>query len=312
MMAKYRILSLDGGGLRGLITVRLLQQLSQTSGQAHWLDQVDLITGTSTGGILALGIAAGKPLEEMAGLYVNQGPKIFDDSIWDNIRDLGKTVGAEYSNKALKQTLNQIFGNTTLADLKKKVAIPTFDLDNEHPDSKKRTWKPKIFHNFAGNDSDGHQLLANVALYTSAAPTYFPSADGYIDGGVFANNPSMVALVQAISQRNIRAERANIDDIVLLSVGTGVSLSYIKGQSLDWGYAQWVKPLLNILMDGVAGISDYQAAQLLGERYQRLQVVFDSKETIEMDAVDKLKRMSQIGNTYDISQTRQWLETYWA
>lgn len=63
----------------------------------------------------------------------------------------------------------------------------------------RRTWKPKIFHNFKGDDSDGDALIANVALYTSSAPTYLPSADGYIDGGVFANNPSVVALAQAIS-----------------------------------------------------------------------------------------------------------------
>jgi uncharacterized protein len=310
-VAKYRILSLDGGGLRGLITVRLLQQLNQAPNTKGWLDKVDLIAGTSTGGILALGIAANKTLEEMANIYIKEGPKIFDDSFWDNLRDLGKSVGADYSNKALKKTLINTFGNQTLGSLTKKVTIPTFDLDNESPDSKKRTWKPKIFHNFAGNDSDAKFLLSNVALYTSAAPTYFPSADGYIDGGVFANNPSMVAMVQAISQRNQTNERANMDDIVLLSVGTGVSLSYIKGQTLDWGYAQWVKPLINILMDGVAGISDYQSAQLLGDRYQRLQVVFDSKETIEMDDVSKIDRMSVIGSTFNVNDARAWLEKYW-
>ena len=310
-MAKYRILSLDGGGLRGLITVRLLQQLNQSPSTKGWLDQADLIAGTSTGGILALGIASEKTLEDMANIYLKEGPKIFDDSFWDNLRDLGKSVGADYSNKALKKTLINTFGNQTLGALNKKVTIPTFDLDNESKDSKKRTWKPKIFHNFAGNDSDAKFLLSDVALYTSSAPTYFPSADGYIDGGVFANNPSMVALVQAISQRNKSKERANIDDIVLLSVGTGVSLSYIKGQTLDWGYAQWVKPLINILMDGVAGISDYQVAQLLGDRYQRLQIVFDSNETIALDDVSKLNRMSEIGSTFDVKQTQAWLEKYW-
>lgn len=310
-MAKYRILSLDGGGLRGLITVRLLQQLNQTPTTKGWLDKVDLIAGTSTGGILALGIASGRSLEEMANLYLLEGPKIFDDSFWDNLRDLGKSVGADYSNKALKKTLINTFGHQTLGDLSKKVTIPTFDLDNESQDNTKRTWKPKIFHNFAGSDSDAKFLLSDVALYTSSAPTYFPSADGYIDGGVFANNPSMVAMVQAISERNKNAERASIDEIVLLSVGTGVNLSYIKGPTLDWGYAQWVKPLINILMDGVAGISDYQAAQLLGDSYHRLQVVFDSKETIELDDVSKLKRMSEIGSTFDVKPTQAWLEKYW-
>lgn len=310
-MAKYRILSLDGGGLRGLITARMLQRLSDDPKIKGWLSGVDLFAGTSTGGILALGLAAGKTPQDICDLYINAGPRIFDDSIWDDIRDLGKTIGADYSNKVLKKELRNIFGSMTLGDLNKKVAIPTFDLDNQDTDDTQRRWKPKIFHNYSGDGSDAGNLAADVALYTSAAPTYFPAADGYIDGGVFANNPSLVAIAQAISQSNKQSERANIDEIVLLSVGTGVSLSYIKGNNLDWGYAQWVKPLLNILTDGVAGISDYQAREILGERYQRLQVTFAPDESIPLDAVKKIPRMNEIGNTCDISEARDWIANYW-
>jgi uncharacterized protein len=309
-MAKYRVLSLDGGGLRGLITARLLDRLNSDSKIAGWLDSVDLYAGTSTGGILALGLATGKSPNEICDLYKGMGAKIFDDSFWDNIRDLGKTVGADYANKNLKIELKNIFGSKKLKDLSKKVAIPTFDLDNEAA-THERTWKPKIFHNFKGADSDEDVLIANVALYTSSAPTYFPSADGYIDGGVFANNPSLVALAQAISKRNQPAEKASLDEVVMLSLGTGVSLTYIKGQTLDWGYAQWVKPLINVLMDGVAGISDYQARQLLDDRYHRLQIVFDPDETIPLDAVDKLDRMDQIATDYNLDKTIQWISDTW-
>ena len=310
-MGKHRILSLDGGGLRGLITARILQRLNDDPKIKGWLDDADLFAGTSTGGILALGLAAGKTPQDICDLYINAGPRIFDDSIWDDIRDIGKTIGADYSNKVLKKELRNIFGSMKLGDLKKKVTIPTFDLDNEATEDTKRTWKPKIFHNYPGSDSDAESLAADVALYTSAAPTYFPVADGYIDGGVFANNPSLVAIAQAISQSNAQSARAQIDEIVLLSVGTGVSLSYIKGNNLDWGYAQWVKPLLNILSDGVAGIADYQARQILGERYQRLQVIFAPDESIPMDAVKKIPRMNEIGYTCDISKARDWIDQYW-
>jgi len=309
-MATYKILSLDGGGLRGLITARLLHRLNTHPSIAGWLDEVDLFVGTSTGGILALGLAFGKTPDEICRLFKNRGPAIFDDSLWDDIRDLGKTIGADYSNKNLKKELIRIFGTGKLADIRKKVAIPTFDLDNEAPTAQ-RTWKPKIFHNFSGPGTDGDMLISDVALYTSAAPTYFPSADGYIDGGVFANNPSIVALVQAISSKNIASERAKLDDVVMLSVGTGVSLTYIKGKSLDWGFAQWAKPLINVLMDGVAGISDYQARQLLAERYQRLQIVFDPRETIPLDAVDKLDRMEEIVLEHDLNETIAWIQTMW-
>ena len=129
-MAKYRVLSLDGGGLRGLITVRMLEQLVGDPEIAGWLDKVDLIAGTSTGGIIALGIAAGKPLSELAALYHSKGAAIFDDSIWDDIKDIGKIIGADYSSKVLKQELKAIFGTTKLGKLQKKVAITAFDLDN--------------------------------------------------------------------------------------------------------------------------------------------------------------------------------------
>ena len=309
-MAKYRILCLDGGGLRGLITARLLARLNTHPQVAGWLSTVDLFAGTSTGGILALGLACGKTPEEICTVYKERGGVIFDDSIWDNLRDLGKTVGADYSSKGLKTELKAVFGDLKLRDITRKVAIPTFDLDNEEV-AAKRTWKPKIFHNFKGADSDGEQLVAHIAQYTSSAPTYFPSADGYIDGGVYANNPSIVALAQAISRRNQPAERAALDEVVMLSVGTGVSLTYIKGQTLDWGYAQWAQPLINVLMDGVAGISDYQARQLLDDRYHRLQIVFQPNETIALDAVDKLDRMDEIATGHPLQETVDWLRGVW-
>nr|WP_035198033.1 hypothetical protein [Acidovorax radicis] len=203
-----------------------------------------------------------------------------------------------------------MFGDLQLKDILRKVAIPTFDLDNEEV-AAKRTWKPKIFHNFKGADSDGEQLVASIALYTSSAPTYFPSADGYIDGGLYANNPSIVALAQAISRRNQPAERAALDEVVMLSLGTGVSLTYIKGQALDWGYAQWAQPLINVLMDGVAGISDYQAQQLLDDRYHRLQIVFNPNEIIALDAVDKLGRMDEIASHHPLQNAVDWIRTAW-
>jgi len=307
----YRILSIDGGGLRGLIAARMLQRLNQMPEISGWLDSADLIAGTSTGGILALGIAAGKSPEEICQLYIEKGPAIFDDSIWDDIRDFGKLIGADYSNKTLKKELKSLFNKTKLSDLRCKVAIPAFDLDNEAPSALERTWKPKIFHNYAGDDSDGNQFVKDIALYTSSAPTYFPSANGFIDGGVFANNPSMVALAQAVSSRNIPSERADIEDIVLLSVGTGVNLSYIKRKNVDWGYAQWAKPLVDIMMEGGMGISDYQVNQLIGDRYHRLQVIFEPDETIPMDSVKKIPRMDEIGRNHDISSAKEWIEQYW-
>lgn len=222
-MAKFRILSLDGGGIRGIITAIILQRLSAENSLSGWLDSVDLIAGTSTGGLLALGLAQGIDLQIIRDLYEKKGSEIFDDSWIDNLVDLGQILGAQYDNQNLERELKAIFGQMTLAQLRKKVLITSFDMDNESADPKQRCWKPKLFHNFPGTDSDGAELAYKVGLYTSAAPTYFPTVDGYVDGGVFANNPSMCALAQTQDIRS--GDRPALSDVVLLSLGTGTSLT---------------------------------------------------------------------------------------
>lgn len=306
-MSKYRILCLDGGGIRGFITARLLQRL-QTE-HPGWLDQVDLIAGTSTGGLLALALASGKSPQQVCELYAQAGEAIFDDSLLDDVKDLGKLVGADYSSAPLRAQLEDTFGDLSLGGLYRKVAIPAFDLDNGAEDDSQRSWKPKIFHNFSGSDSDAEHAVAKVALYTSAAPTYFPSVDGYIDGGVFANNPSLVALAQAIDQDNQQHERAELEQIVLLSVGTGSAKSFIEGQTLDWGFTQWGPHLIDMLMDGVAGVSDYQCRQLLGERYARLQI--ELEEPIAMDDPSQIDKMDRIASQHQLDEMNQWLRDHW-
>jgi patatin-like phospholipase/acyl hydrolase len=157
-MSKYRILSLDGGGIRGVITAVILQRLNADPRVSGWLDSTDLIAGTSTGELLALGLAHGLAPEQIREFYENKGHKVFDDSWLDDLVDLGQVMGAQYDNKNLERELKSLLGQTTLAQLKKKVLITAFDLDNESPDPTQRTWKPKLFHNFAGQDSDGAEL----------------------------------------------------------------------------------------------------------------------------------------------------------
>jgi patatin-like phospholipase/acyl hydrolase len=309
VVAKYRILSLDGGGIRGIVTAIILERLSSDESLKGWLDSVDLIAGTSTGGLLALGLAYGLDIARIRKLYEEKGDKIFDDSWLDDVIDIGKIAGADYDISNLEKELKAIFGQTTLGKLKKRVLVTTFDLDNESKDSFKRTWKPKLFHNFPGPDTDGKELVYKVGLYTSAAPTYFPSVDGYIDGGVFATNPSMCALAQ--SQDSRFKNRPLIDDVFLLSVGTGTSLVYIKGKELDWGYAQWAKPLISLMLDGITGIADYQCKQILEERYHRLAPIFPPSVSIPMDDIKKVPDMIKFANEIDLTETVKWIKKQW-
>lgn len=325
MQDKYKILSLDGGGIRGLITARLIDRLNKVDKIAGWLNDVDLIAGTSAGGLIALALSAGKEPSSIRDLYLIKGDNIFEKNVVDKV--IPNIISAKYSNENLKEELALLFGDKKLGDLNKKVAIPTFDLDAFYDFDKtkageERGWKPKIFHNFKGkrgeaeNRYDGYSdtqyLVKDVALYTSSAPTYFPIADGYIDGGVFANNPSNIAISQAITRSNKDSDRANLEDISLLSIGSGVALKFKDEKHGNLGIAQWASPLIDILMEGVSGISDFQAKQLLDDRYHRVQIFFESSKEIDLDDVDKLKQLDDIAGNFDIEPAVKWIDKNWS
>jgi hypothetical protein len=145
-------------------------------------------------------------------------------------------------------------------------------------------------------------------MSTSAAPTYFPSYNGYIDGGVIANNPSMAAIAQVLDGRNQAGERATLDQVKLLSVGTGDSLQYIAGQSLDWGDAQWIKPILNVMMDGSVGVADFQCKQLLGNRYCRVEPIFPAGKSFPMDDVGKIVDLMDLAQFFNLNGAVAWLK----
>ena len=297
----YRILSVDGGGIRGLYAAVLLDRL--THEVPTLVDRVDLVAGTSTGGIIALGLAHGLAPADLVALYRDRAKEIFDDSWLDDLKDLGGLTGADYDNDKLKAVLEGVFGKKTrLKQLKKRVLVPTFDLDNESPDPGKRMWKPKFFHNYPGPDSDGEELVVDVALRTSAAPTYFPTYQGYIDGAVVANNPAMAALAQAL---DAGTGKQSLQDVLLFSLGTGVNPTYVAGKELDWGYAQWAKPLIALMVDGMMGVADYQCARLLQQRYFRLAPILP--ERIGLDDVDKTSDLIKYAQDVNLEPTITWL-----
>lgn len=306
----YRILSIDGGGFRGLFTARLLERLEwEVPG---FLERFDLVAGTSTGAILALGVAAGLTLAELVLLYLENGRKIFDDSWLDNLKDFGQIIGAQYDNRRLKRLLEDTFaklGKRTLSDLEpRRVLVPAFDLDDgqdphRKPD-KPRSWKPKFFHNFPGEDSDGAESIVDVLMRSCAAPTYFPSYGRYIDGGVVANNPAMAAIAQALSTHS-----TTLPEVHLLSLGTGFSPSFIAGKNHDWGFAQWVRPLIDLLMDGSMGVADYQCRQLLGPRYHRLTHALTRR--VPLDDYKQADYLLKVADKeVDIAETVAWIRKY--
>jgi hypothetical protein len=153
-----------------------------------------------------------------------------------------------------------------------------------------------------------------VALSTSAAPTFFPSHKNYIDGGVVANNPSMAALARALDTRT-DGPPPELGEIYLLSLGTGINLSYIEGQNLDWGLAQWVKPLIGLLMDASMGIADFQCRRILKDGYRRVAPVFPSNVNIKLDEWKRSQELIDFGNAaalvdpWDKGDIVEWLKT---
>jgi uncharacterized protein len=313
-MAKYRILTIDGGGLLGVIPTVLLQRLSEHPTLAGWLGTTDLLAGTSTGGLIALGLAAGLDIKQIRDVYEIDGPKIFAHSWVDDLTTVGNLVRAKYHVANLRQALREVVGDITLGQLGKKVLITAFDLENEN--AADRSWKPKIFHNFepAGGEAetdDRQQLVYKVGVYTCLTPTYWASEDGYIDGGVFAPNPSMCALAQCQDWRYKDLTPASPSEIVLLSLGTSTQPFHIEGQTPDWGYVQWAQHLIPLMLYGVTGIADYQCSRLLRERHHRLQPITPPGSSFPVDDAGKIPDMIEFAQGYPLDKTIDWLENQW-
>lgn len=302
----YLILSLDGGGVRGALQARILARLQE---MLPFLHKIQLIAGSSIGGINGLCLAAGHTPDDLVGMYLTRGEDIFSKrDWWDSIAGPSdEFFRADYDNHGLIDVVGDMLEDKTLADLDKKVVVTSFDLDNQDADSrakatrvyKRRFWKPKIFHNFDSVGSDRAELALDVALRTSAAPTFFPSHQGYIDGGIVANNPSMCCIGRAVKS-GIPLER-----IVMLSVGTGTAPTYIEGDRLDWGYKQWVPRLLPLIMDGMVGIPDYVCEQLLPNRYVRIHPFLP--EDVPLDGADRIDDLVEWADDVDLRKAIELL-----
>ena len=253
----YRILSLDGGGIRGTLTIRLIERLSEQfssiPGQCRPdrrnLDRRD--TGAvSGGGAVAQARAGDIPGSGRASVSRRSARR-------PGVREV---VKADYTSDTLREIVKQVLGDITLGDLKKKVLISAFDLDNETiKPGNPRTWKAKFFHNFDQDDPDYMEKVVDVAARTSAAPTYFPIYQGYIDGGVVANNPTMCAVAQALEPKY---GKQKLTDLAVLSIGTGSNPNFLTEINASWGLVKWAPHLIGLMMDGAVNLADYQCKQL--------------------------------------------------
>ncbi len=267
-----KVLAIDGGGIRGLIPALVLAEIERRTGR-RIADMFDLIAGTSTGGILACGLTRrgddGRPLhtaEELAEIYVTEGPKIFDRSLVHGVTSLGGLVEEKYDDKGLNAALEKYLGDARLKEVLTDVLITAYDISDRFAfffrSSRART------------DEEYDFSLFEAARATSAAPTYFEPVEvtdaagartyPLIDGGVYAVNPAMCAYAEVVG--------AGHELEVLASLGTGEQTQrYEFDDVTGWGLVEWVRPLIDIVFDGVADTVDFEAATLAKDRYQRFQ-----------------------------------------
>ncbi len=275
----YLILSCDGGGMRGLLSARIIQRLQN---EVPFLDQVELFAGTSTGGLIALGLANNASPDDLVALYRERGTEIFTTvvprpPVKGRLRELFIELGnktesflsslqfaprelfhPKYPIDGLKKVLTDFFGDTTLGDLKtgKSALVTTLRLFSEE-----KNWAPLVLHNVWEEKAaavntrvqDGLTLstkLLDAALCTSAAPLYFPPhlhpEFGFcVDGGLFANCPASVAMGLAC-----RANKGDVNSVRILSIGTGIQISGIDinhslpfNRASEYGALAWLSPV---------------------------------------------------------------------
>lgn len=359
---KYLILACDGGGIRGLLTAQIIERLHR---EVPFLDRVELFAGTSTGGIIALGLAHQVSPTDLVHLYRDRGPEIFARaepaakpaagehrgwlaSFSAGVEHLFATMQVDprdlvhprYSNAGLARALTDIFGEQTLGELRsgKSALVTTLRLASEA-----KHWAPLVLHNVGTEAAPNTRVqdgpsrstrLVDAALATSAAPLYFPPHRhpqfGYcVDGGLVANCPASIALALAL-----RANRGNLADIRILSIGTGTQASGIDvprstpfAQPGDYGALAWLDPidrgeviggnrltpafpLIAALFDASSAAHNYICDQALGPQYHRVQV--DLARSVALDdtspaALGFLAAAAQTIPADDWRRTTAWL-----
>ena len=282
-----RILSIDGGGIRGVlpgqILVSLEEKIQQKTGDsnARLGNYFDLVAGTSTGAILSAAYICpdqnNQPkfsAQEALDFYLEDGDEIFDVGLWRTIKSIGGLTDEKYSATELERVLYEAFGHTKLSELLKPTCFVSYDINRR---------RPTIFKQHTAIEKKRDFLVRELLRASAAAPTFFEAARIYslpplrqkyalIDGGVIANDPALCAYSEAIT---IEGD-SSIDNMVILSLGTGKKLKrYTYHQVKDWGPLGWAKPTIDIALGGGPQMTEYYLKQMAstaeGIQYFRLQ-----------------------------------------
>lgn len=305
MQNKKRILSIDGGGIKGVLAAAFLEAVEEATGK-RTSEHFDLITGTSTGGIIALGLGLGMSAREIVQFYVNDGPRIFDQSNPLDKTNLiekalaifaGKKRNAQqialpkYEPNELRMALERAFRSCRLGDSSVRLVIPAYNADTENVHVFKTRHHERL-------QIDWKERAVDIALATAAAPTYFrahamPSGSPLIDGGVWANNPAGLAAVEARTVLGWKDE-----ELFILSLGCTEEILDVPTNA---GYKDLLFKSTFLFMQGQSRASSGTAMLLSGHsdvdpRFFRYQPKVPTGK-FKLDNVEMIHRLRGLGQT---------------
>jgi len=300
---KRRILALDGGGIKGAFAAAFLETIEEATGK-RIAEHFDLIAGTSTGGIIALGLGLGMTAREVSQFYVNDGPRIFGqhnslDShgllsrltgwLRDKKSNVKQLTAPKYDTAELRKALERAYQSKRLGDSSIRLIIPAYHADNEDVYVFKTRHHPRL-------RLDWKESAVNVALATAAAPTYFqahsmPSGAPLIDGGIWANNPAGLAAVEARSVLGWKD-----DDLYIIRLGCTEEALDIP---IDQGYAGLLLKSTALFMQGQSRGAD-GTAMLLSDHRQESPRFFPFQPKVpvgkfKLDSIDMINRLRGLG-----------------
>lgn len=284
---EFRVLALDGGGIKGVFAASFLAEIEDSIGE-RVVDHFDLIAGTSTGGIIALGLGLGLSARGILNFYEQNGPLIFQREGWRSWRGL---LAAKYDSRRLKTALTNVFGDRLLGESATRLLIPSMNLET----GEVHIFKTAHHERFV---RDYKEKVVDIALATAAAPTYFrthrlPSGSSLIDGGLWANNPMGTAAVEAIGLLELTK-----GSVKLLSVSCTESPPAARDESnLGLGFTGWAKHLLEMFMSGQSSASLGTAQLLLG--HDNVHRVSPSVERgrYKLDGTDGIASLKGLGSS---------------
>jgi uncharacterized protein len=278
---RFSILSIDGGGIRGLIPALIVKELERRltpegGPRARLADYFHLFVGTSTGGLIALGLntedkATGNWMDgsSLEHIYRDEGPAIFHRSVKQRLLSGFGWLGPKHSDRKLEEVLKGHFGDVRLATARCEVVAVAYDMSAR---------RPHFFKRYRAQESDERNpTMVEAAMATSCGPTYFPSygvnSDAMVDGGVFAANPTIAAIAEALKRTDAPAN-LKPDELLVVSLGTGVhenTAGFSHSQVRRWGRIGWVRqragelPLLEAIFDGQSEAADHWAHMIVNQ-----------------------------------------------